>query len=125
MKKVLLLIVFFSTMLFSAEFENPKSVVRLGTELRFPEKYISFDFGESCSKNFIQCSDSVRIGDNAVFNGIAYYSTLDTNMVVFVDFDDCSIKIHHTLAGAFTQSLRPLKIILKQEFMNLQELNLI
>ena len=67
MKKVLLLIVFFSTMLFSAEFENPKSVVRLGTELRFPEKYISFDFGESCSKNFIvqkmvktlhfQCSD--------------------------------------------------------------------
>ena len=121
MKKVLLMVVLFSALLFAAEFENPKSVVRQGTELRLGKKYISFRFGESCFKDFIQCSDSVHTGDFAIFNGIAYYSTLDTNMVVFVDFDNCSIKIHHTLAGLFIRSSYPLKQILKQEFLNLQE----
>ena len=121
MKKVLILIVLFATLLLSAEFENPKSVVRPGTKLRFAPDYLSFEFGESCSKKFIQCSDSVQIDDDVVFNGIAFYSSVDTNFVVFVDFTTNDIIIHSVQPCTGCLFGDPLDVILKQEFLNLQE----
>ena len=121
MKKVLVLVLFLTTMLFSAEFENPKSVVRPGTKLRFAPDYLSFEFGESCSKKFIQCSDSVYIDQYFVFNGIAYYSSVDTNFVVFVNFTTNDIIIHSVQPCVGCLFGDPLEVILKQEFLNLQE----
>ena len=121
MKHVISVLILCVAVVFAEEFENPNSVVRPGTELQFAQDYLSFDFGESCSKKFIQCSDSVQINDDVVFNGIAYYSSLDTNFVVFVDFDASAIIIHYVHSGAFIEYEYPLKDILKQEFIHLQE----
>ena len=46
MKKIILTIVFFFVSVFSAEFENPKSVIRPGTELCFDSDYLTFQFGK-------------------------------------------------------------------------------
>ena len=53
MKKIILTIVFFFVSVFSAEFENPKSVIRPGTELCFDSDYLTFQFGKACSNDFI------------------------------------------------------------------------
>ena len=55
MKKVLLMVVLFSALLFAAEFENPKTNLRFGTELWFENDYLPFQFGEACSNSFVNC----------------------------------------------------------------------
>ncbi|MDD5943218.1 hypothetical protein [Fibrobacter sp.] len=55
MKKILILIAFFATQMFAAEYENPRSVVRPGTELIFSSDYLPFQFGDACSLDYIRC----------------------------------------------------------------------
>ena len=125
MKKIILTIVFFFVSVFSAEFENPKSVIRPGTELCFDSDYLTFQFGKACSNDFINCIKDTTDGIPP-FMGLAYYSTLDTNFVVFVNFAWKCITIFRTYTGLHLDSNnKKLKNILKDEFLNMQSWNTI
>ncbi|WP_407448706.1 hypothetical protein [Fibrobacter sp.] len=122
MKKVLMIIVFFSTMLFSAEFENPQTNLRFGTELWFVNDYLTFQFGNACSNSFVNCIKDTSSSYEG-FNGLAYYSTIDTTIVVFVSTEHVN-KI--TIFSIYPFSLSSpmgtnLKDVLRTEFMHLQE----
>ncbi len=118
MKKVLLLIAFLSIMLFSAEFDNPQSNFRQGTQLEFGLNYIAFNFGKTCSLNYINCVTD----EYGPLYGFAYYSTLDTNFAVFVNVYASRITIFNIHTGSFFEERDiTLSQILKQEFINLQE----
>ena len=123
MKKILILIAFFATQMFAAEFEDPRCNVRPGTELIFPSDYLTFQFGDACSQNFIKCIKDT-IDGWPPFMGFSYYSTLDTNFVVFVNLFANRITIFRTYKGLFLDANnKTLKEILRHEFMNLQEWN--
>ena len=122
MKKYIILVMFFTTILFADEIENPKSNLRVGTQLKFENGYLQFYFGNVCSKNFINCINSDASTDSTVnFTGFAYYSTVDTNYVVFVDINNSDIIMHRV--SLRNQSLNDIAVetILRQEFLNLQE----
>lgn len=122
MKNVLILIFFFAIILFADEIEKPESNIRVGTDLKFDKGYISLDFGESCSKSFINCIDSIYIWDSTtIFTGIAYYSTLDTNYAVFVNFEENEIIMHRISCRSQSVNDLPVKDILRNEFLKLQE----
>ena len=121
MKKVLMIIVFFSTMLFSAEFENPKTNLRFGTELRFGNNYLPFQFGNACSNSFVNCVKDSSLSYES-FNGLAYYSTIDTNIVVFVSVEYTKITLFSIYPFSLSSPMGTrLKDLLRTEFMNLQE----
>jgi len=118
MKKVLLLIAFLTIMLFSAEFDDSKSNFRQGTQLEFGLNYIAFNFGKTCSLNYINCVTD----EYGPLYGFAYYSTLDTNFAVFVNVYASRITIFNVHTGPFFEERSvSLSQILKQEFINLQE----
>ena len=122
MKKVLLMVVLFSALLFAAEFENPKTNLRFGTELWFENDYLPFQFGEACSNSFVNCiKDTSSSYEN--FNGLAYYSTIDTTIVVFVRTEYGSkITIFSIYPFTnFSPTGTMLKDVLRTEFMHLQE----
>ena len=122
MKNVLILFFFFAIILFADEIEKPESNIRVGTDLKFDKGYISLDFGESCSKSFINCIDSIYIWDSTtIFTGIAYYSTLDTNYAVFVNFEENEIIMHRISCRSQSVNDLPVKDILRNEFLKLQE----
>ena len=125
MKKVLILIVLFATLLFAAEFENPKNTIRPGTRLGFFSNYLPFQFGDACNYSFINCVKDMT-GDYTPFMGLAYYSTLDTNFVVFINLINSDIILFRTYIGLSIESgNKKIKDMLKHEFMNLQEWNVI
>ena len=114
MKKLILIIVLFVTTVFSAEFEDPRCNVRPGTELIFPSDYLTFQFGDACSQNFIKCIKDT-IDGWPPFMGFSYYSTLDTNFVVFVNLFANRITIFRTYKGLFLDANnKTLKEILRQ-----------
>ncbi|SHK93746.1 hypothetical protein [Fibrobacter sp. UWH4] len=118
MNKVLMTIVFLTTMLLSAEFDNPQSNFRQGTQLEFGLNYIAFNFGKTCSLNYINCVTD----EYGPLYGFAYYSTLDTNFAVFVNVYASRITIFNIHTGSFFEERDiTLSQILKQEFINLQE----
>ena len=122
MKKYIILVMFFTITLFADEIEKPESNIRVGTDLKFDKGYISLDFGESCSKSFINCIDSIYIWDSTtIFTGIAYYSTLDTNYAVFVNFEENEIIMHRISCRSQSVNDLPVKDILRNEFLKLQE----
>lgn len=118
MNKVLMTIVFLTTMLLSAEFDNPQSNFRQGTQLEFEPNYLAFNFGKTCSLNYINCVTD----EFGPLYGFAYYSTLDTNFAVFVNIYASRITIFNIHTGSFFEERDiTLSQILKQEFINLQE----
>ncbi|MDY6264225.1 MAG: hypothetical protein SPM09_07460 [Fibrobacter sp.] len=121
MKKVFTLFILLATGLFAVEFENPTTPLRFGTQLVFGPSYLPFQFGNACSKDFVNCvKDSTSSYDN--FNGIAYYSTIDTNIVVFASVEYSKITLFSIYPFSLSSPMgTSLKDLLRTEFMNLQE----
>ena len=121
MKKVFTLFILLATALFAVEFENPTTPLRFGTQLVFGPSYLPFQFGNACSKDFVNCvKDSTSSYDN--FNGIAYYSTIDTNIVVFASVEYSKITLFSIYPFSLSSPMgTSLKDLLRTEFMNLQE----
>ena len=122
MKNVITVLILWTTALFAAEFENPKTNLRFGTELWFENDYLPFQFGDACSNSFVNCiKDTSSSYEN--FNGLAYYSTIDTTIVVFVRTEYGSkITIFSIYPFTnFSPTGTMLKDVLRTEFMHLQE----
>ena len=121
MKKVLLMVVLFSALLFAAEFENPQTPLRFGTQLVFGPSYLPFQFGNACSKDFVNCVKDTASSYES-FNGIAYYSTIDSNIVVFASVEYSKITLFSIYPFSLSSPMgTSLKDLLRNEFMNLQE----
>ena len=121
MKNVLTLLILWVTALFAAEFENPQTPLRFGTQLVFGPSYLPFQFGNACSKDFVNCvKDDTSSYER--FNGIAYYSTIDTNIVVFASVEYSKITLFSIYPFSLSSPMgTSLKDLLRTEFMNLQE----
>ena len=121
MKNVITVLILWTTALFAAEFENPQTPLRFGTQLVFGPSYLSFQFGNACSKDFINCVKDATSSYER-FNGIAYYSTIDTNIVVFASVEYSKITLFSIYPFSLSSPMgTSLKDLLRTEFMNLQE----
>ena len=115
------MVVLFSALLFAAEFENPQTPLRFGTQLVFGPSYLPFQFGNACSKDFVNCVKDTASSYES-FNGIAYYSTIDSNIVVFASVEYSKITLFSIYPFSLSSPMgTSLKDLLRNEFMNLQE----